>query len=312
MTTQEQNELYDFGGNTTINVIVAIITSTGYGAMVLMMFVAMYYLSKKQRTIPVITLATGCMVMFVLFTIQYLGSFGFSLLPIAAHTDESPQHVASYEKQEQYWTYTNFVAPGLLFLVGDVIVVWRAWVLLPTDKFYKFLLLVLMSAGSGINIADIVLDYKQVQQELHGITNSMDWIIYVSSLLINLLATLLIWRKLWAHQRSVIFFVTRSRGHNIQRIMILLIESGAFLGITQVMNLGFVTAGYYNSNPTLGFLYAFHFFTALGPVATALYPLAVIILVNTGNSPVHVATVHVPERSVLENLQAILEHNHEP
>ncbi|KAF5368181.1 hypothetical protein D9757_011288 [Collybiopsis confluens] len=302
MKTQEQNDLYVLGVNTIINVINTIITSTGYGAMVLMMFVAMHYLSKKQRTIPIIALATCCMVIFVLFTVQYIYCSGLNLLAIAAHTDDSPgpQQAASYAQKAQYLAYMVVAAsqPGLMYPVGDVIVVWRAWVLLQRDKSYKILLAVLMLANLGISIADIVLDYIHIQSELQGITNSMDWIMCIGLLLINLFAMLLIGWKLWSHQRNVEYLVARSNGHQIQKIMILLIESGALIGITQVMNLVLNIVSAYDSNLTTGFLYTYHVFTALAPVTTAWYPLIVIILVNTGHSPVH-ATVHFIDSDIL-------------
>ncbi|KAF5366656.1 hypothetical protein D9757_012766 [Collybiopsis confluens] len=294
MKTQEQNDLYALGVNTTINVINTIITSTGYGAMVLMMFIAMRYLSKKQRTIPIIALATCCMVMFVLFTIQYIYCSGVNLLAIAANTDESPQQAASYARKVQYLAYMVVAAsqPGLIYPVGDAIVVWRAWVLLPREKFYKILLSVLMLTSLGISIADIVVDYIQIQSELQGITNSMDWIICIGLLLINVVAMLLIGWKLWTYQRSVESFVARSSGHQIQKIMILLIESGALIGIAQVMNLVLNIVLAYNSNLTTGFQYTYHVFTALAPVTTAWYPLMVIVLINTGHSPAIHTTVH--------------------
>ncbi|KAF5355413.1 hypothetical protein D9757_013153 [Collybiopsis confluens] len=304
----ETQELHALGGNTILNVITTIVVSTGYGTMVLMMFIAMHYLSKKQWTIPVIALTACCIVMFVLFTMFYTYFLAVVLLIVAANTDESPQQVASYVRTEQDLAYIAPYTPALPFFVGDVIVVWRAWVLLPTGRFYKILLSVLMLANSGIIIADIVFDYMEISSEVAGFSNIMDWIMCIGSLLINLFATLLIGWKLWAHRRSVNLLPARSSGHQIQKIMIIFIESGALMGIAQVMNLAFITAGTYNLNPTWGFLYAFHFFITLAPVATAWYPLAVIIMVNTGNSPVY-ATVHFTESSVLEDPQSIREHN---
>ncbi|KAF5371924.1 hypothetical protein D9757_011502 [Collybiopsis confluens] len=304
LTPLEQQELLSIGVNTTMNMINTIITSTGYGVMVLMMFVAMHYLSKKQRTIPVIALATCSIVMFLLFTIQYIYYSGFIVLAIAAATDESPQQAASYARTAQYLSDMAFSGsqPGLMFLVGDMIVVWRAWVLLPTGRFYRVILSVLMLANAGIIIADTVLDYIQIQLgTLQGLGYDTDWLMCVSTLLINLFATLLIVWKLWTHQRSIL---GRSSGHHIQKILIVLIESGALMGITQTINLALTTVTNYRSHFTLGERYTPNIFSALAMIATAWYPIAVIILVNTGNSPVY-ATVHFTDSDVLEDPQSI-------
>ncbi|KAF9061474.1 hypothetical protein BDP27DRAFT_1369631 [Rhodocollybia butyracea] len=43
-------------------------------------------------------------------------------------------------------------------LVGDFEVCWRAWVLLPHDRFWQFVLAILMMSNIGLNIADPIFD----------------------------------------------------------------------------------------------------------------------------------------------------------
>ncbi|KAF9061297.1 hypothetical protein BDP27DRAFT_1369780 [Rhodocollybia butyracea] len=80
-------------------------------------------------------------------------------------------------------------------LVGDFVICWRAWVLLLHDKFWRFLLVIIMAGNIGVNIADCVFDTAAVN--VLGKFSTLDSVSIVLSLAVNMVATGLIAWKAW-------------------------------------------------------------------------------------------------------------------
>ncbi|KAF9035098.1 hypothetical protein BDP27DRAFT_1374888 [Rhodocollybia butyracea] len=84
----------------------------------------------------------------------------------------------------------------IIIVTGDLVICWRAWVLLPHDKFWRFVLSIVTICNIGINIAAPIFD------EL-GVTSSpavllvVDWASTAISLVVNMTATSLIGWKAW-------------------------------------------------------------------------------------------------------------------
>ncbi|KIK51396.1 hypothetical protein GYMLUDRAFT_252092 [Collybiopsis luxurians FD-317 M1] len=183
MTPGDQEALFNTGSNTILNILNLIVISLGYGGLVLMTCISLHTLR--------IALFICCIVMLLSFTLYFL----YDSVSILAYTFED--FVGYTDVATVVWLEIGFVTAKVLILMGDVIVVWRAWVLLPGNLSGKVLLTVLMLANIGLNIADCVEDYVSVSQVAIGIVPALDWISYAASLAINISSTLFIVWKFW-------------------------------------------------------------------------------------------------------------------
>ena len=104
--------------------------------------------SIRLRKVSRHALASCCIAMLVLFTVTFLYDSAVNLLIISKLAEKNAENVA--DAQILIWQYLNPVSYVLQLLIGDTVVVWRAWVLLPDGKFWKILLAVLMMANIGM------------------------------------------------------------------------------------------------------------------------------------------------------------------
>ncbi|KIK58746.1 hypothetical protein GYMLUDRAFT_245834 [Collybiopsis luxurians FD-317 M1] len=163
MTPEDQEYLFESGGDLILGVLQQIVTSVGYGALVLMTYIALRILSLMSiwETIQKIT--------FDDFITQFV-----------------------------IWQDIEFMALKIPVIVGDGIVAWRAWVLLFEGKFGRILLATLMIVNTGLNIADYVLEVsKSLQLAEDGFNLVLDWVASIASLIINAFVTFFILWKFW-------------------------------------------------------------------------------------------------------------------
>ncbi|KAF9060311.1 hypothetical protein BDP27DRAFT_1407197, partial [Rhodocollybia butyracea] len=178
----------------------------------------------------------------------------------------------------------GFVVIFIIF-ISDAIVCWRAWVLLYNDRFWKFTLALLMLGNIVINIVDASFDISRVDAELvDGQTIVLDWLAPAITLVVNLLATSLIGWKVWLH-RQTLRAASRGTKTPVQKILLLLVESGIFVLAIQVIALIAEVGGTLSvsSSPSFGILLVVSI--SLFAAVACLYPVAVIILVKIDKSP---------------------------
>ncbi|KAF9064479.1 hypothetical protein BDP27DRAFT_1425770 [Rhodocollybia butyracea] len=86
-----------------------------------------------------------------------------------------------------------------MILAGDLVICWRAWVLLPHDKFWRFVLAMLMICNIGLNIADLILTLVAGEDAntFDFLIQVLDWTYVALSWVVNLTATSLIGWKAW-------------------------------------------------------------------------------------------------------------------
>ncbi|KIK60877.1 hypothetical protein GYMLUDRAFT_43463 [Collybiopsis luxurians FD-317 M1] len=112
----------------------------------------------------------------------------------------------------------------------------------------------------------------------------LDWLSVLFSLFVNLVATSLIAFRAWNHHRILAEAVILKESR-VQNILLLLIESGAIYCAIQALYIAFLLLKAYAN---LG-IWCANMSDYIGDVlvvASAWYPIAVVILVNIGNSSV--------------------------
>ncbi|KAE9410654.1 hypothetical protein BT96DRAFT_969021 [Gymnopus androsaceus JB14] len=129
-------------------------------------------------------------------------------------------------------------ASSLIYLIGDLIVIWRAWVVWTHSKIVKLFLAFFVLVVIGINLADASVD-NQKQLTVSGQTVILDCVFFALSLSVNVTLTLLIAYRTWMYHRSWDGIVILRGKTFVGRILLLFVESGAILAIFQVLALTF-------------------------------------------------------------------------
>ncbi|KAF9053986.1 hypothetical protein BDP27DRAFT_649728 [Rhodocollybia butyracea] len=134
----------------------------------------------------------------------------------------------------------------IMILIGDFVICWRAWVLLPHDKFWRFVLSIIMICNIGLNIAPAFEVPGLVTLQVASQADSfiLGWVSIATSMVVNITATSLISWKAWAHHRTM-REVPAWRKSCAERILLLLVESGAIFLVIQLFYMigGILNAG---------------------------------------------------------------------
>ncbi|THU87414.1 hypothetical protein K435DRAFT_867306 [Dendrothele bispora CBS 962.96] len=175
----------------------------------------------------------------------------------------------------------NFLSK-LNFIIGDTIVVWRAWVLFPQRLLAKMVLLIcLMGSFVGV-ILDAGLLVKRVTENPSELTGGDANVILLATPLIitNLIATTLIGLKAWYHFQSIQnnLGLTNGSSSKALKILLLLIESGL---LYLAFWIGYLALGLAKNSSNL---IAEEVYLAIMPELVAIYPVLIILVVALQNN----------------------------
>ncbi|KAE9391042.1 hypothetical protein BT96DRAFT_980027 [Gymnopus androsaceus JB14] len=185
------------------------------------------------------------------------------------------------EVGSQISTWTS----NLILLIGDLIIIWRAWAVWMHSKMVKLLLAFFVLVVIGVNLADAFVD-NQKQLIVTGQTVTLDCVFFALSLSVNVTLTLLIAYRTWTYYRSLKGIFTLQGKTFVARILILFVESGATLAIFQVLALTFneLDRNEQNLSPlqfatlNVSIIYLY---------VAALNPLAIFILMENRRQTTH-------------------------
>ncbi|KAI5826155.1 hypothetical protein K523DRAFT_311974 [Schizophyllum commune Tattone D] len=110
------------------------------------------------------------------------------------------------------------------YLVGDALVVWRAWVLWPRSKCTLFgsgILLNTLPVGLSV---DLYIDFSAVE-----LSKALNAPMIIAVLLTNAVATIMVGIRVWEYRRNIASALGQNTfGLQVGRILMLLLESGLF------------------------------------------------------------------------------------
>ncbi|KAF9064675.1 hypothetical protein BDP27DRAFT_1405225 [Rhodocollybia butyracea] len=188
------------------------------------------------------------------------------------------------DKKTIIWLYMSNWPATITLLLSDGIVVWRACSLFQQDRFWRLVLVVLMIANIGINVADCI--WSDLHPNFQYKATILDWLSLVLSLVVNMVATILFACKAWKHHWYIAGLIG-GLTHKVTRaenILNLLIESGAIFCAIQCINIIITVLDAYN---VIASSWPPEIIQAIAAVAFAWYPVAVIILaprIQNGNT----------------------------
>ncbi|KAH8835129.1 hypothetical protein DL96DRAFT_1572925 [Flagelloscypha sp. PMI_526] len=215
-----------------------------------------------------------------------------------------PERVIAGDRLAVPMSFAQGAARFLMFVLCDIVTIWRAWVIYLDNPIPRFFMLFLLIGNScfivGVAIYDVVVGMKMINIEWLRIFAAA---ISVSAVT-NLTATTLIAIKAWAVRKSFDEAFAKRRARPIEKILIVLIETGAVFCFLQIAN---VIVDFYRLTPdapqsvtTLRSI----FDGGVGSLA-AIYPLLVILLVRLNGSIVETVVVPGSESTSSERAQSI-------
>ncbi|KAF9065391.1 hypothetical protein BDP27DRAFT_1424845 [Rhodocollybia butyracea] len=298
------------------NVGILILTSFAYGVFLLGTCIAIYLSitsadSRKPKT-PLVCLvamfffSTWNMINIMAF---YMNNIWFSyvkLLSILEDVTQDLQLIGTimelFTQMELPYDYMQPWPPTIILMISDFVVTWRAWILFSHHKSWRWLLFLIMLANTAINLVDCILNVYNLSSSdingpnLFGTTTTLDWISVILSLAVNALATILIIWKAWNHHRFLAGSSIQQRTY-VQKILLLLIESGAIFCMIQglYMGLAFVDKATDIDFKQLLSTYTIPV-TLILTIAATWYPAAVTIIIHLeSTSDSSVETFHIGE-----------------
>ncbi|KIK56492.1 hypothetical protein GYMLUDRAFT_47030 [Collybiopsis luxurians FD-317 M1] len=151
-----------------------------------------------------------------------------------------------------------------------------------------------MTINIGVNVADCIFDDVEVDIIASGSSTVLDWLSLVVSLAVNMFATGLIAWKAWDYHCTMIEAAIHRRT-TIENTLLLLIESGAIYCTMQIFSTIFILLNVYGPANSIVGLLSSKVFCPMTIFASAWYPVAVVVLVNTDSFSV-VETFHIHQK----------------
>ncbi|KAL1702532.1 hypothetical protein EV121DRAFT_293222 [Schizophyllum commune] len=202
----------------------------------------------------------------------------------------------------------NSIAAPLLLLsrmnhvLSDVVVVWRAWILWPSNKAVKVALIVSVVSTIAGNFSEFAYSYSKYKAAAYTAHFPVERDNYIRVFLFilpvvwtNILVTVLIAFKVREYRIEIKSYLGRTTKTRVERFLVLLVESGcvysaiwlAYFAISLADSSGLIPA---SDLPGFGSWDIWAVFAAVMPMTAGVYPTIVIIISTVQSSP----TIYIP------------------
>ncbi|KAF9070247.1 hypothetical protein BDP27DRAFT_1420129 [Rhodocollybia butyracea] len=293
MDLQEAQEIAFVGLALFQNCVRTILFCAFYGIYCLLFITGLYISSWKRitgwskNTMLCLLVATFLIVTLyssanLAINMVFLQDEVISPAPEGATVGQAVQEAVSQPLLEVGAQISNWTS-SLIILIGDIIIIWRAWAVWMHNVIVKYFLAFSLLIIIGVNLADTSVDSEQ-SLIVAGRSLSFDWVFTALSLSMNVALTSLIAYQTWRYSRSMnVTSALGLRNTHVGRILFLLVESGAIFAIFQVLNLIFkgLDMKALNLSPLQ---FASLNVSVVFAYVAALNPLAIFILVETNNT----------------------------
>ncbi|KAK0210289.1 hypothetical protein DFS33DRAFT_277116 [Desarmillaria ectypa] len=243
-----------------------------YGMYTCLFASSLYILVKKTRVVNImIALNT---IMWSLATSHLAVSFNQNYRAI--FRDHGVEDPAVFENNASPWICTELSLENMNFVIGDSVVIWRAWVLWNRKRWILLVsavfLLVTLGAGIGVTFAFATAP-KAVSVFENPSLHIWELMFILSTMATNIWATSLIAYRAWTHNRVIRALTGEAIMARFRRqngILALLIESGIFYSCTWLIAIIVTLCG------NKGAYVVIYMLSQL----TAIYPTLIITLVG--------------------------------
>ncbi|THU90205.1 hypothetical protein K435DRAFT_781329 [Dendrothele bispora CBS 962.96] len=245
-----------------------------FGIHALLYFISTYLLFYKG-----IRLVKARILLLILTSIMLLSSLGVIIIDMMMVL----RQILTYGRDAPSTKELNLelrLASNVLmrvnFLLGDVIVVWRTWVVWPHNWKIRLLLAICMLGTIGAIVGNgtkAAIDYVRDTP----VSSTYSLVMTLPPLVTNLVATLLIALKVWEYRRNIKSSISSARSTTrVEQMLILLVESGfVYCAVWLIILIaGFDVMSSANNILILG----------LAVSLTGIYPTIIVILVSLERS----------------------------
>ncbi|KAI5890040.1 uncharacterized protein SCHCODRAFT_01190735 [Schizophyllum commune H4-8] len=249
-----------------------------YGVLAALFVALCSVLARRDRNSSPVIVATT--LLFLLATISITLDILFYLLQLPAEYGPHSMWNHAIVHQLEQSRIVQSVNARVSYLISDIIVVWRAWVLWPDSRLVKGLLL-LCACGSTVGVT---LDCVWVLLEVGAIPMAQRTLTRTLPLLVtNLVATGLVGIRAWQYRTQIkgnLGLLTKRS--QVEKVLVLLVESGfvycliwAIAMVLQILGAGLTTDS------------AYGIVSATYPRLAGIYPTAVVLGVAAQRSDAH-------------------------
>jgi len=285
MTPAEQRQIFDFGYACYLEVVSLIIFTAAGGGAILGIFIAMRLLHIKTWREPKALQFLCCLIIVLAVTgtiiIQSMIVFTQAKLGLMYKVSNPPFNVVIGDDIEGFLS-------AVMIVVGDFVICWRAWVLLPQEKFWRSVLATILIGNTVANLADPIFGVFETDNQSNKSHIVVDWISLAFSLLANTTAIALIGWKAWTHYHTMRKLLV-CRISRVQKTLLLFVESGALFLVLQLYSLmGKIMPSMqsFDMTSSLSMSLVSTIGQDLWVASAAIYPVAIIILIHSQNSPI--------------------------
>ncbi|KAK0458465.1 uncharacterized protein EV420DRAFT_1642811 [Desarmillaria tabescens] len=246
-----------------------------YGMYTCLFVSSLYILVCKRKKTRVVNIMIALnIIMWSLATSHLAVSFNQNYQAI--FRDHGIEDPTKFENDSSPWICTELSLENMNFVLGDSVVIWRAWVLWNRKRWILFVsavfLLVTLGAGIGVTFAFATAP-KTVSVFENPSLHIWELFFILSTMATNIWATSLIAYRAWSHNRTIRAITGEAIMARFRRqhgILALLIESGIFYSCTWLIAIIVTLCG------NKGAYVVIYMLSQL----TAIYPTLIITLVG--------------------------------
>ncbi|THU93583.1 hypothetical protein K435DRAFT_861358 [Dendrothele bispora CBS 962.96] len=269
--------------------------------VVLCVFVAQDSRLPKSRL--ALSLVTIMMLAFSLSSLVMNIEFAITQIPLNGY---NPPDIGGTISLTNRLEISGSFMERLNYVLGDVVVVWRAWVLFPRRLPVKVTLSICLLGSFVGAFLEFGLISKGVLEKIGGTGTKTDFMILTIPLIFtNFTATALIGFQAWHHFQSVRGNLGSTNGsrNKVLKILLLLIESGS---LYLAFWLGYLILGSKQSKATASETYA-----AMMLELVAIYPILIILAVaHENNKPESVHNMSLSQSIRFASVRASKSEDH--
>ncbi|KIY68045.1 hypothetical protein CYLTODRAFT_490120 [Cylindrobasidium torrendii FP15055 ss-10] len=291
----EDKDLLDHCGRIFVHGVVSAMCESVWWAIYLVLFVyaTKLQLSRGIRTIPYLIMLTVTLVLFGSSTSLWAMNIAVVVQKMQGILVDYPDLALRERVDKTNERTLQFGLPmEALFLinmlVGDTVVIWRAWALWQDCGRLRGLIAIpiaflCVSYGFTVNALNCLAQGDFVQSTIPIGGRLCTWSEPISwgvSLFTNLTSTALIAIKAWKVRRFVKTNCGECSKTMTERVLLLLVESGLIYCLFWLSQLIL----FFDFDPSANRTYAYDIFSSIGEQLSGLYPTIMIILVNKHRS----------------------------
>ncbi|KAH8833979.1 hypothetical protein DL96DRAFT_1810342 [Flagelloscypha sp. PMI_526] len=288
MTPQELALLYQAADTSYLASVKVLSITSFYGAFLIVFLFSVTLLHRRLNTsAPAKWLYVLVLLLGVTMTLHFAAgiiTFLPEILWVKYGSMEDPiaTKFALGQSANDVSSKISAFAPSVNFALGDTIVVWRAYVLWPNSRAFRFIIAALLLVTTMFAIIYYALTVQATLVISRSLIGSLGGVRYSLSLLLNVVATSAMGVKTWKHRQEVKHVMNGSSRSFISKVLLLLTECGALFCLSQliVAILQGTTTKYARTNPTHPAYIATVVMIELCVAFAGMYPSIVVIALD--------------------------------